>query len=391
MEANISPRKSKDLPEDVGTSPSGRVSFHSPDEVVFSGCWLRTTCRQNMDEVLAQLPTSGQMRLTCRELQQWDSTLLIALAQLLEWSRQHDTLQVELSGLPPGIARLMELSRSAATTPLSSVNPHGWLRRMLDATGLAGMRVMRVVLAICAFVGELSRDLLALLVGRSCMRAVDLCRQVVNCGPRALGIIALISFLMGLILAFIGAIPLRWFQAEVYVASLVGIGMLRLMAPVMVGIVMAGRTAAAFAAELGTMQVNEENDALRTLGISPMQLLILPRFLAMGFTLPLLCVVADICSILGGMVVAEFYLDISPLSFFSTLFSTTRLNDLLVGIFTAWVLALLDAICGCYQGINCGRSAAAVGNATTRAVVSSIVCIVIAVSIITVGTVVLKI
>jgi phospholipid/cholesterol/gamma-HCH transport system permease protein len=243
--------------------------------------------------------------------------------------------------------------------------------------------------SIVEFTGTLTVDLLALVGGRSRMRYGDLRNQMVICGPRALGIISLISFLMGLILAFIGAIPLRWFQAESYVASLVGIGMLRLMAPVMVGIVMAGRTSASYAAELGSMQVNEEIDAMETMGISSMQFLVLPRFIAMSLMLPLLCVFADAVSVLGGMVVATAYLKITPLSYFETLFSTARVNDLLVGIFTAFVLGILDGICGCYQGMKCGRSAAAVGSATTGAVVSSIICIVIATSLITVITVVL--
>ena len=200
-----------------------------------------------------------------------------------------------------------------------------------------------------------------------------------------------VVFLMGLVLAFVGSIPLKWFQAQQYVASLVGIGMFRLMAPVMVGIVMAGRTSAAYAAELGTMQANDELDALETLGILKTDFLVLPRFLAMALMLPLLNLFADFVSTVGGLIVATFNLGLTPQAYWHTLLTTTRTSDLLVGVATCFVLGVLDACCGCYQGIHCGRSAADVGRATTSSVVYSIVCIVIATSLITVITVLLEI
>ncbi len=327
------------------------------------------------------------MKLVAGDDLQWDSTLLLFIATLISATPGLDT-----SLLPEGLAKLIAMGTprpqgNAKATPAVEEDNDLVLR-----AGRFGVGITNTLAEITLFIGELSRDFFrALIVGDTRMRICDLMDEFSVCGHRALPIISTISFLMGLILAFIGAIPLQWFQAEQYVASLVGIGMLRLMAPVMVGIVMAGRTSASYAAQLGTMTVNEEVDALKTLGIPPMQFLVLPRFLAMTLSMPLLCLFADLVSVLGGMVVAVFYLNITPLSYWTTLATTTRLSDLYVGLFTCWILGMLDAICGCYQGMHCGRSAAAVGTATTAAVVYSIVCIVLAVSLITILTVVLGI
>ena len=184
---------------------------------------------------------------------------------------------------------------------------------------------------------------------------------MVKAGPQALAIVSLIGFLIGLILAFIGAIPLKWFGAEIYIASLIGIGILRLMGAVMTGVVMAGRTGAAYAAELGSMQVNEEIDALESMGIPPMEFLVLPRFLALTAMLPLLGLFGDLVGILGGMVVGVYYLDLTYTQFWQQLMQTTRLSDLFVGLFTCWVFGMLIAICGCLRGLQCGRSSEAVG------------------------------
>ena len=325
--------------------------------------------------------------LAAADLGQWDSTLPIELLRLI-LAYQKAGFSLNFDGLPPGLVKLLKLCQGPRRT---SGTQTGKSLSILHYAGYWGLRVSTALYDIANFTGELVLCLGRMVAGKSQMRFRDFHDNVMINGPRALPIISLISFLMGIILAFIGAIPLKWFQAEMYVASLVGIGMLRLMAPVMVGIVMAGRTSSAYAAELGTMQVNEELDAMRTLGIPPMDFLVLPRFLAMALMMPLLGIFADIVSIVGGLVVAVVYLRLSPLSYITTLIETTRTNDLLVGLFTCSVLGILNGICGCYQGLHCGRDAEAVGRATTSAVISCIICIVIAVSLITVLTVVLSV
>jgi phospholipid/cholesterol/gamma-HCH transport system permease protein len=203
--------------------------------------------------------------------------------------------------------------------------------------------------------------------------------------------VSLISLLFGLILAFVGAVQLLMFGAQIYVASLVGIAMVRVMGAIITGIIMAGRTGSAFAAQLGTMQVNEEVDALKTLGISPMEFLVLPRMFALALMMPLLCIYADIVGILGGAIVGIGMLDIGFMEYYLQTKAWVSLNDLFIGIFHGFVFGILVALNGCLQGIKCGRSASAVGTATTAAVVNSIISIVVATAIITYACTVLKI
>ena len=205
-----------------------------------------------------------------------------------------------------------------------------------------------------------------------------------ECGVQAIPIVSLISALVGLILAFIGAIQLEIFGVQIYVASLVGIGMVRALAAVMTGIIMAGRTGASFAAQIGTMQVNEEIDALTTLGISPIEFLVLPRILALSLMLPLLSLYADLMGILGGFFIGVTMLDLNFWEYYMKTCETVHLNDFWVGLFSASVFGVLVALASCLRGMQCGRSASAVGEATTSAVVTSIVSIVISTAIITV-------
>ncbi|MBW2436627.1 MAG: ABC transporter permease, partial [Deltaproteobacteria bacterium] len=234
------------------------------------------------------------------------------------------------------------------------------------------------------FIGEAFVAFLKFLVGKARFQRADLMLTMQQCGIQALPIVSLISLLVGLIFAFIGAVQLMMFGAQIFVADLVAIAMTRVMGAVMVGVIMAGRTGAAFAAQIGTMQVNEEIDALQTLGISPMEFLVLPRMLALILMMPLLCVYADLMGILGGFIVGVSMLDISTTQYINQTINAMNLYHFFIGIVHALVFGVLVALAGCLRGIQCGRSASAVGEATTSAVVTSIVAIVIATAIITI-------
>jgi len=197
-------------------------------------------------------------------------------------------------------------------------------------------------------------------------------------------IVSLISFLIGLILAFVGVLELALFGAEVYVADLVGIAMVREMGAIMTGIIMAGRTGAAYAAQLGTMQVNEEIDALETLALPPMEFLVLPRMVALTLMMPLLVLYASIMGILGGALVAVGIYDINIIAYLDRTKAAIGLNDLFIGLFMGAVFGILVALSRCLRGMQCGRSASAVGDAATSAVVIGIVAIIIATALITV-------
>ena len=197
-------------------------------------------------------------------------------------------------------------------------------------------------------------------------------------GPRAVLIVSLISFLIGLILAFVGAAQLKLFGAHVYVASLVAIAAIRIMGAMMTGIIMAGRTGAAYAATIGTMQVNEELDALRGMGISGTDFLVLPRLVAMAICMPILTMLADFMAILGGAAVGCGMFHIPVAEYYSYTVQALGIQNFAVGIFHGWVYGIIIALCGCYYGIHCGRDAGSVGRATTNAVVYSIVWMVAA-------------
>ena len=194
---------------------------------------------------------------------------------------------------------------------------------------------------------------------------------------------SLITLLVGLILAFVGAIQLKLFGAQVYVADIVGIAMVRVMGAIMTGIIVAGRTGAAFAAQIGTMQVNEEIDALKTMGISPVEFLVIPRMIALIIMMPLLCIYADLMGILGGMVVGVGMLGINPIEYLNRTQEALKLTTFWIGLFHSAVFGVLVALSGCLRGMQCGRSASDVGYAATSAVVTGIVSIIVATAIIT--------
>jgi phospholipid/cholesterol/gamma-HCH transport system permease protein len=223
-----------------------------------------------------------------------------------------------------------------------------------------------------------------MLRGRARFRTSELFLIIQESGAQALPIVSLISLLVGLILAFVGAIQLRLFGAQIYVADLVGIGIVREMGAIMTGIIMAGRTGAAFAARIGTMQVNEEIDALTTLGVSPIEFLVLPRVIALFLMMPLLTIYADLMGLLGGLIVGVSMLDLGFMEYYNETLSILTLTDFSIGVFMGAVFGILVSLSGCLRGMQCGRSASAVGQATTSAVVTGIVSIVVATATITV-------
>jgi phospholipid/cholesterol/gamma-HCH transport system permease protein len=203
-------------------------------------------------------------------------------------------------------------------------------------------------------------------------------------GPSALPIVSLISLLVGLILAFVGAVQLALFGAQIYIADLVGLGMTREMGGLMAAIIMSGRTGASYAAQLGTMQVNSEIDALKTMGFEPMEFLVLPRILALILIMPLLCLYADLMGIVGGALVTVSFFDVSLVEYLNRTANAVHLSDFTIGIVKCAVFGVLIALSGCMRGMQCGRSASSVGDAATSAVVTGIVFIVIADSLMTI-------
>jgi phospholipid/cholesterol/gamma-HCH transport system permease protein len=315
------------------------------------------------------------------QLSGWDSGLLTFLVKLQQLIARAN-LETDPSRLPQGVQRLLRL---AAAVPERAGARRGAAKdNILARIGTATRGHAAASVLVIRFLGEATLAFGRLLRGRARFRQGDLLAIMQEVGVQALPIISLISFLVGVILAFMGAIQLTQFGAQIFVANLVGIGMAREMAAMMVGIILAGRTGAAFAAQLGTMQVNEEIDALATLGLSPMEFLVLPRMLALILMTPLLCLYADLMGILGGALIGVTILDLPPITYLQQTQGAIRLTDFAGGLIKSAVYGAVVAIVGCLRGLQCGRSSAAVGLATTSAVVTSIVFIIVSMAVLTV-------
>jgi phospholipid/cholesterol/gamma-HCH transport system permease protein len=342
------------------------------------GNWTIRTAAPAVTGVQQQLDASPPVRrlaFETRELVAWDSRLLTFLRQVLEASTPRQIV-VDQQGLPDGVRRLLALA--AAVPEREGARRGGARLSWLAGIGTAVLEGWQGVWSIVGFIGEAVLAFGRFVTGGARFRRVDLLLFVQECGVQALGIVTLISFLIGLILAFMGAVQLRQFGAQIFVADLVGLAMTREMGCVMTGIIMAGRTGAAFAAQLGTMQVNEEIDALQTMGIPPMEFLVLPRMLALMLMMPLLCVYADLLGMLAGLLIGTGLLDLSVVEYVNETRQAVHLVDLGLGLFKSVIFGALVALAGCLRGMQCGRSASAVGAAATSAVVSGIVWIIAA-------------
>ena len=364
------------------------MSFNWPTDdtllIRLAGSWKIAYGLPSATEVQKQVESRPQVkRITfdTQEMTGWDSGLLTFLIKVINWCSQ-SKIYSEQEGLPAGVRRLLALA--SAVPEKKGTRKEAGREPFLFLVGMNVIDFVQSAGEIISFIGEASLAFIKLLRGKARFRRSDLALLIQDCGAQALPIVTLISILIGLILAYMGAIQLKMFGAQVYVADLVGIGMVREMGAMMAAIIMAGRTGAAFAAQIGTMQVNEEIDALKTMGISPMEFLVLPRMLALVLMMPLLCLYADFMGILGGALVGVGTLDLSFIQYFEHTRAAISLTDFSVGLFKGAVFGILVAISGCLRGMQCGRSASAVGDAATSAVVTGIVAIIVSDSVLTV-------
>ncbi len=249
--------------------------------------------------------------------------------------------------------------------------------------GNFGLSVWQSIKKGMGFIRQSLKSFRRWLAASAVMRKVDFLFALQDCSYKAVGIVSLVSFMVGLILAFVGAVQLKTFGAQIYVASLVAIGMTRIMGAIMVGIIMAGRTGASYAATIGTMQVNEEIDALKTMGIPVTDFLVLPRIMALTLAIPFLVILADFMGIVGGGFVGVLMLDIPYAEYYRYTIDALDMTNFLVGLFHGLVFGVVISLCGCYFGIYCGRNADSVGKATTQAVVTAIVWMIVMTGIIT--------
>jgi phospholipid/cholesterol/gamma-HCH transport system permease protein len=305
------------------------------------------------------------------ELGKFDSTLP---AYLLMKLRETEIEEPALEGLRDDLRGLMELAlkvpeRSDAKTQGDESNGIRWL-------GARSSAAWNFTTSLLEFIGDTVLATLRFFTGRAGFRARDFWLIVQECGAGALPIVSLISFLIGMILAFVGNVQLASFGASLYIADLVGIAMVREMGVMMTAIIMSGRTGAAFAAHIGSMNANQEIDALKTFGFNPFDFLVLPRVFAMVLMMPILTIYANTVGILGGMLVGA-WVGIPPQLFLTEMLSIVDLTQGSLGVIKSVFFGVTIAIAGCLYGMKSGSSSAAVGEATTRAVVASITAIIV--------------
>jgi phospholipid/cholesterol/gamma-HCH transport system permease protein len=305
----------------------------------------------------------------------WDSTLLAFLVRCARLCEARG-IALRRDSLPPGLQQLLSLA--TATPEAKDARRQETEAPLLQRIGEDAVERMVWTTSVLTFIGDCALAFGRLARRRARVRRADVLLLMQQCGAEALPIVALINLLVGMIISFVGAVQLSHFGAAIYVADLVGISTVREMGCLMTAIIMCGRTGAAFAAQLGTMKVNEEIDALRTFGVAPVEFLVLPRVIALFLMMPLLCVFADVMGILGGFVVAILMLDLSAVEFWRETVAAITLTNFLIGVIKGAVFGALIAHTGCLRGMQCGSNAAAVGRATTSAVVSGITAIIVA-------------
>ena len=360
----------------------GQISFRREDattlRVRFSGTWRLRRGLPTAALLERELKSSGNVRgitFDADELAFWDSSVLTFLVEVSELCRSRG-VHMDRAGLPAGVRRLLDLAE--AVPEKKGARKETAETPFLERLGNTAIGYGTSLGEMLRFLGEMTLTFGRLFRMKARFRAIDLLLLIQQCGAQALPIVTLISFLVGVILAFVGAIQLKQFGAQIYVADLVGIAMIREMGAMMTGIIMAGRTGAAFAAQLGTMKVTQEIDAFTTMGFSPLEFLVLPRVIALVLMMPLLCLYSDFVGVLGGAAVGLGMLDLSWTTYFRETANAITLTDVFGGVFKSSVYGVLIALSGCLRGIQCGNSSSAVGDAATSAVVTGIVAIVVA-------------
>jgi phospholipid/cholesterol/gamma-HCH transport system permease protein len=355
------------------------INRSTPDtlRVQLAGHWTIRAELPPLTEVEQQLTAAPQVRrlqFDTTALSGWDSALLAFLLKLNALCEQRH-IECDRASLPDGVQGLLHLA--TAVPERTGARRADVQESLLTRVGKATLSNIEAIPELLTFLGQATLAFAKLLSGKARFRRADLFLIIQECGAQALPIVSLINFLVGLILAFVGAVQLRQFGAQIYVADLVGIAMAREMGAMMTGIVMAGRTGAAFAAQLGTMMVNEEIDALTTAGLPPMEFLVLPRMLALVLMVPLLCLYADLLGILGGALIGVSMLDLGVVQYYNQTRAALTLTTFVLGLIKGAVFGVVVALAGCLRGMQSGRSAAAVGEAATSAVVTAIVWIIV--------------
>jgi phospholipid/cholesterol/gamma-HCH transport system permease protein len=346
----------------------------TPQDLALSGSWTA----RGIGAVQRQLES---VRFASKAVVIADGARVEALDTAGAWVLQKlllrlrgEGIDVTLRGLRPEFARLLQAAGQTGTIPQPANAP----RSALDGVGRSAAAAFEQVVALLGFVGESAAALAGCVAHPTRFRWRPMLYNIRGAGFDALPIVGLLSFLLGIVVAYQGAGQLRQYGANIFVADLVGLSMLREFAPLITAIIIAGRSGSAYAAQIGTMSVSEEIDAMRTLGIAPLDLLVVPKVIALVIALPLLTAFADVLGVFGGMIMARAQLDVGFGEFLDRFVKAVSMTSYLIGICKAPVFAAIIAVVGCFHGFRTKGGADGVGRQTTRSVVQSIFLVIVA-------------
>lgn len=346
------------------------------------GCWNA----QNMDNIerqlaIIQVPANTNVTADCAEIKAMDTAGAWVLQKMLQRFSQQNTT-VNLNGLHHSFKKLLDaISADMVNLTQQENDSKSTLTstpNFIEQIGQNTIDVFEQITEALSFIGETSIAFVKSIMQPKRIRWRPILFNIRSAGFDALPIVGLLSFLLGIVVAYQGADQLRQYGANIFVADLVGLSMLREFAPLMTAIIIAGRSGSAYAAQIGTMAVTEEIDAMRTIAISPQELLVLPKVIALIIVMPLLTVFADALGVFGGMLMARQQLDVSFVEFLDRFVKAVSPTAFMIGIGKAPVFAVIIAMVGCFQGFRTKGGADSVGRQTTRSVVQSIFLVIVA-------------
>ena len=355
------------------------IAQPTPNDLALSGCWTARGIGAIQDQLESVHVQSEKEAIADGSLIKALDTAGAWVLQKLLLRLQGEGIKITVRGLRPEFAKLLEVvaqqvaDQSDTPAPIATKPP-----TPLERIGRSVESGFEQTVALLSFVGETAGVFAASVTHPAKIRWRPILYNIRLAGFDALPIVGLLSFLLGIVVAYQGADQLKQYGANIFVADLVGLSMLREFAPLITAIIIAGRSGSAYAAQIGTMTVTEEIDAMRTIGIAPLELLVLPKIIALVIALPLLTVFADVLGVLGGMIMAQVQLGVTYVDFLDRFVKAVSVTAYMVGIGKAPVFGLIIAVVGCFQGFRTKGGADSVGRQTTKSVVQSIFLVIVA-------------
>jgi phospholipid/cholesterol/gamma-HCH transport system permease protein len=355
------------------------IDLITPQLLALSGCWtVRGIAEMEPQLEAVSAPGKSEMVIDSAHIEALDSVGAWVLQKFL-YRLQREGSTLKLRDLRPEFAKLLELAeQQVAYQTKQPPAPENAPLSKLQVLGRITVEAFEQSLALLSFIGATTLAFAGCVAHPKRMRWRPILFNIRSAGFDALPIVGLLSFMLGVVVAYQGADQLKLYGANIFVADLVGLSMLREFAPLITAIIIAGRSGSAYAAQIGTMAVTEEIDAMHTIGIAPLDLLVIPKIIALLIALPLLTVFADVLGVFGGMIMAHTQLGVGFGEFIDRFIKAISLSSYLVGIGKAPVFAVIIAVVGCFQGFRTQGGAESVGRQTTRSVVQSIFLVIVA-------------